>query len=229
MNANLKKSIRSAVEKHGFFCKKDVFIRIRNDVVQGFRLKGRKQNTLRCLSLSYSVYPLCNPYSNYHRLSFERREIGMLMPSFSLWPFSYEKDSAESYERCAAEIIRSIQKYLLPYFDLYDTCAKASCGISELSGHHGAVLDAVYFALKAQKTETALDGLRAILRQREAARKENRAALPPELCTKAEDRSRQEDAVIESVAAFVQAASEEEMQRYLLENERSGIRDLLAF
>lgn len=149
------------------------------------------------------------------------------MPSFSLWPFSYEKSSTESRNRCLAEIIRGMQEYLIPYFDLYDTCAKASCGIPELAGHNGAVLDAVFFALKAEKRSEAVDGLQAILKQHAMALTENKVMLPPELGAKMEERSQREDAVFESLLVFVKTASSDEMKRYLRENEQSGIQDLL--
>lgn len=227
MNPNIKKSISATVKDCGFSCKKSTFFRIRNDVVQGFCFKEKKLNKMQLISLNYAVYPLCNPYSNYHRFSFERREIGMLMPSFSLWPFSYEKDSIESCNQCIAKIIYSVQEYLMPYFDLYDTCAKASCGIPELAGHHGAVLDSVYFALKAEKKNAAIDGLQAILKQRAMAFAENNAMLPPELIAKMEERSQRENAVFESLLVFVKTASSDEIKHYLRENEQSGIKDLL--
>lgn len=227
MNTDIKRGINVAVEDYGFYCRRNSFFRIRNDVVQGFCFKEKRLSRTQLISLNYAVYPLCNPYSNYHRFSFERREIGMLMPSFSLWPFSYEKSSTESRNRCLAEIIRGMQEYLIPYFDLYDTCAKASCGIPELAGHNGAVLDAVYFALKAEKKKAAVDGLRAILQQHATVLVENKDTLPPELSAKIEERSRREDTVFESLLVFIQTASSDEIKHYLRENEQSGTKDLL--
>lgn len=228
MNTRMKHRIYEEIRKFGFSYKNKTFFRIANDVVQGFCFKEKRVSGTVCLSISFAVYPLCNPFSNYHRFSFERREIGMLMPQFSLWPFCYHTTDSLSQDRCAEEVVKNITEILIPYFNSYQTCILASNSIPELYGHQNATLDSVFFALKATKKDAAIDGLTSILEQHKLARQRNASNLPSELCKTATERSMQKDKQIQELLFLIHSLSKDELRQYLEENEQRGLQTLLG-
>lgn len=228
MNTRMKHRIYEEIYKIGFSYKNKAFFRITNDVVQGFCFKEKRASGKVCLSISFAVYPLCNPFSNYHRFSFERREIGMLMPQFSLWPFSYCTTDSLSQDRCAEEVLENITEVLIPYFNSYQTCVLASNDIPELSGHQNATLDSVFFSLKATKIDAAISGLTSILEQHKLARQKNANSLPSELYTKATERSIQKDKQIQELLSLIHSLPDDKLKQYLEENEQRGLQTLLC-
>ena len=228
MNARMKRRIYEEIRKIGFLSKNKSFFLISNDVVQGFCFKEKRISGTVCLSISFAVYPLCNPFSNYYRFSFERREIGILMPQFSLWPFSYHTTDSLSQDCCTEALLKSITELLVPYFNSYQSCALASSGIPELCGHNNATLDSVFFALKAAKKDVAIDGLTSILVQHKLARQKNVGNMPGELCQMMTERSIQKDKQIQELLFLIHSLPEDKLQQYLSENEQRGLRALLS-
>lgn len=175
-------------------------------------------------SIGFGIYPLCNPRAPFYDFFFEHREIGYLVPQLAFWPFSTAVNDPIQFESCKTEICEALIKYLLPYFEEYHNCERASNGIPEFRGFDGKDYNAIFFALKAGKKSDALIGMQDLRQQNQEAVKNvaQHMVLTPEYL---EDFHRK-DAELLHLYNFILLASDKEISLYLEQNEQRAVQFL---
>ena len=212
MNAKIIRAVQALVEPHGFSKRKAVFYRIKNDVAQGFEFEEKRTRTHLFFTISFGVQALCNPDARLFQLAFDSRDIGYLMPHHMRWPFFILRNHSDEIPNCTEQVCRTIEKYLIPYFDFYCSCAQANHGLPELDGFNGADLNAAHFALRCDNRQKALACITALLQQRQWAKIQN---FPDEQCDKLDEIDR----ALQTKYDFIANAKDHEIQAYIQENE----------
>lgn len=111
-------NVRLIFTEKGFKRKGDVYFRVINDVVQHFNLTIYSTNDC---DVDYSVTPLAAglEYLPGGRLSLAKASI----KTYEGW--KYDPKSDESKKNCIEDIIRSIEIYMIPFFERVDDCKSA--------------------------------------------------------------------------------------------------------
>ena len=107
----------------GFFKRRTTFARIRGDVIQTFSLKLSRR--VPACSIEFGVFPLCLPqpifldaggYALDEFIIEKHEDIGE-------WTFDHSSDKSMIY--CIESLSKTIDLYLLPFFDVCDDCNSA--------------------------------------------------------------------------------------------------------
>ena len=224
MNKYIKDIILDYVTLYGFVYKKNVFLRVKNDVVQGFTLRSKKAGIDTIFELYFSTFPLCNPDANFYKYCFEVSDFGILRGPGGYWPYSFVTDTKEGLAECSQKIVSHIRAILLPYFNKYDCCIAAHHkDFPELIGFKGAITDAVFYALKAKDRNAAITGLQGMLNQRQEARKQNVEHFGNTYNIPSDSIHKEFDIRDTTLIKFIQKSSDEELNAYLLANEKKAL------
>ena len=223
MNKYIKKAIFDLVSPHGFVYKKEVFLRVENDLVQGFTVRSKKAGIYTLFEVFFATYPLCHPDANFYNYFFEHRELSHIRERYEYWPYGYVTATKEGLEECVNKLITRISETLLPYFEKYCNCIIASDGLPELSGYNGSTIHDMYFALKTNKREAAIANLISGIQQREDARDYNAKRLSAEALSEKLIRSKRYDEQDQGLIEFITRSTDEEIEDFLLKNEEKAL------
>jgi hypothetical protein len=174
--------------QYGFKRKSKAFVRVVNDVMQGFAIE--KFNLSRECKVLYSILPLClGIEQHYISGGVYSQELSKFEP-WGTWCF--EPKSEKSMNECIKYVISQIHKHLIPLFNKADSCKTAyhelceadrlfdknrkimleNRGIEYIAEHeyirYGVnMLDNVkyYMALKNGNYDVAVDHLKAMEKQ----------------------------------------------------------------
>lgn len=221
------KGLYSRIEKYGFKYtnKGNVIFRLNKDVVQGLTFKrkyvkdieGRKMNLYE---LSFSIQPLCNPEAGFYSKFFEGMDVGWCMSPPAFWPFAELTGEPSSLEQCVNQMYDAFTEWVLPYFEEFYDCITASNDIPELRAFKGMAPNSIYFNLKAGKKSAALSGIQRLLQQRKESR-DSKAKI--EVLPINDERSRRIDSKWEALNHFISISSDEQINAYLLGNEKRAV------
>ena len=209
--------IQKNISPENFICKNNVFFRINEDIVQGFTIKRKYYPKGPVYTINFTIYPLCYPDALFYNFEFEGQDIGFLMSPIRYWPFDAISGFSFQYEEYVQEILQALRIYLFPYFEKYHNCTSISDGITDVNGINDLSLEAAYYHLRAGKRDAAIWGIRNLQNLRKEADEQNaRDGIFP-----ANPSSRAAiDEKLRNLYDFFSFAPEQEIQEYILANER---------
>ena len=199
----IAKSLKKTAAANGFIHRRGTYFRRKNDLVQGFHV-GKQ--------IEFAIYPLCDPFSNLYRYSFEGRPLYFLTRDISAAGLSKEEQ---------------LQKILFPYFEEYTSCEICSKGLPELDGMI-ATTQQVFFALKCNDVDHAIELLRGLMLQRKMAYMRNVEVFGVEKMNQQAERIKEKNKRDEEFISFLQSAETCELTSYLGKNEEQAIQFLFG-
>ena len=115
MNTLVKEFVERCKEEFeplGFIRKGESFVRVRNDVVQVFSLFRFASN--HCCTINCGVYPICSKVLSIDVGRYDSK-YWESVPNSGQWMYFCDED--DTIHRCVGEIITTITKHIIPFFD----------------------------------------------------------------------------------------------------------------
>lgn len=227
MDRIIKQTVMPLAETRGYFYTDDTFLRVVNDVLQGFHFRQRKAKDIMQFELYFQVLPMCKADERvfdatkpFDKVAFEGRRIGDLCPQLAWFPFAYRKSDAEGAARCAEMICSALKEHIFPFLDDCSSCAEVYARYPQYRWFSNMFSVWAYFALKAGDRQEALKTFQDCIAQREDALASNAKYFSEEIMEQKYQRAEKWDERDRQMIAFISNATEEELSKYLSENEQ---------
>lgn len=189
------------------------------------------------MELYFRILPLCNSEARIFAadLKFDSSylqlyRIGQLYHNLSIWPYIFKRNDVDSTNACANKICKDIEQFLFPFFFSCDNCCNIYSNYPNYKWFSDLSQEWVYFSLKANHLEIAIDTLQRHLQQREDARRINMQHIPDYDKSPAYLSSVEWDRRDREQIGFLKTATENEIRKYLYKKEetsRQAIESLL--
>lgn len=180
MGKQFFQSFDCIVKPAGFERYSHGYIRIVNDVMQGFELY--RSSTGRTATLRFDIIPICSSFSNFSDIGFETYSVCQLIERIDPGePYTPRKRS--EIDKCIIQLKNKYVSWLHPLFQKTESCELAFPNILEIErricGKDTLRPNAniMYMALKAKNWGYASQQIQLLLSQRKTALSDRAAAI----------------------------------------------------
>ena len=156
------------------------YIRIVNDVMQGFELY--RSSTWRTATLRFDIIPICSSFSNFSDIGFETYSVCQLIERIDPGE-PYTPRERSEIDKCIIQLKNKYVSWLHPLFQKTESCESAFPSILEIErricGKDTLRPNAniMYMALKAKNWGYASQQIQLLLSQRKTALSARAAAI----------------------------------------------------
>lgn len=180
MGKQFFQSFDCIVKPAGFERYSHGYIRIVNDVMQGFELY--RSSTGRTATLRFDIIPICSSFSNFSDIGFETYSVCQLIERIDLGE-PYTPRERSEIDKCIIQLKNKYVSWLHPLFQKTESCELAFPNILEIErricGKDTLRPNAniMYMALKAKNWGYASQQIQLLLSQRKTALSARAAAI----------------------------------------------------
>ena len=180
MGKQFFQSFDCIVKPAGFERYSHGYIRIVNDVIQGFELC--RSSTGRTATLRFDIIPICSSFSNFSDIGFETYSVCQLIERIDPGE-PYTPRERSEIDKCIIQLKNKYVSWLHPLFQKTESCESAFPNILEIErricGKDTLRPNAniMYMALKAKNWGYASQQIQLLLSQRKTALSARAAAI----------------------------------------------------
>ena len=180
MGKQFFQSFDCIVKPAGFERYSHGYIRIVNDVMQGFELY--RSSTGRTATLRFDIIPICSSFSNFSDIGFETYSVCQLIERIDPGE-PYTPRERSEIDKCIIQLKNKYVSWLHPLFQKTESCESAFPNILEIErricGKDTLRPNAniMYMALKAKNCGYASQQIQLLLSQRKTALSARAAAI----------------------------------------------------
>lgn len=180
MGKQFFQSFDCIVKPAGFERYSHGYIRIVNDVMQGFELY--RSSTGRTATLRFDIIPICSSFSNFSDIGFETYSVCQLIERIDPGE-PYTPRERSEIDKCIIQLKNKYVSWLHPLFQKTESCELAFPNILEIERRIcGKVTlrpnaNIMYMALKAKNWGYASQQIQLLLSQRKTALSARAAAI----------------------------------------------------
>ena len=218
MGKQFFQSFDCIVKPAGFERYSHGYIRIVNDVMQGFELY--RSSTGRTATLRFDIIPICSSFSNFSDIGFETYSVCQLIERIDPGE-PYTPRERSEIDKCIIQLKNKYVSWLHPLFQKTESCESAFPNILEIErricGKDTLRPNAniMYMALKAKNWGYASQQIQLLLSQRKTALSARAAAIdllptPVEL---------QVNEQLEALLAMIDDENYKDIEAYIRNNE----------
>ena len=180
MGKQFFQSFDCIVKPAGFERYSHGYIRIVNDVMQGFELY--RSSTGRTATLRFDIIPICSCFSNFYDIGFETYSVCQVIERIAPGE-PYTPRERSEIDKCIIQLKNKYVSWLYPLFQKTESCESAFPNILEIErricGKDTLRPNAniMYMALKAKNWGYASQQIQLLLSQRKTALSARAAAI----------------------------------------------------